>query len=235
MNPFVVVLIGLLIIAVALLVFEALRSLGGISSREWRRELRLAPRQKTMLLLSLLWTFVYVVFLFFWLPQNTFYRLFYQPALILLGGLSLSSIKRRTSKPRALAAFVVAVALANFLFLIYPYSHVEKYPPLAFALELNREWPSGTVVYYGAKNSDESLVRYFTPATRWKPLHPETLAYELTDIHARGATAWLETTAIDQLNSTPEGSHWLQTHSRPESLKQLNDSAYKIRFIQIVP
>ena len=117
---------------------------------------------------------------------------------------------------------MIAVALANFLFLIYPFAHVEKYPPLTFALQLNREWPPGTVVYYALNNSDASLVRYFTPTTQWKqlPAKPE-------------AGAWLETTAIDQIASAPEGRQWLDSHTKKESLKELSDSAYKIRFIQI--
>jgi hypothetical protein len=117
---------------------------------------------------------------------------------------------------------VIAVALANFLFLIYPFAHVEKYPPLTFALQLNREWPPGTVVYYALNNSDASLVRYFTPTTQWKQLKgkPED-------------GAWLETTAIDQIGSTTEGRQWLKTHTKKESLKELSDSSYKIRFIQL--
>jgi hypothetical protein len=174
-------------------------------------------RQKTVLLLSLLWTGVYVSFLFFWLPQNTFYRLFYLPALIILLGLALASIRNT----RALAAFVIAVALANFLFLIYPSSHVEKYPPLAFALQMNDEWPAGTAIYYGAENSDEDLVRYFNPGTRWQLLRSSTIE----------SGAWLETTAIDQLRSTPEGARWLDTHTHKE--RQLTDSAYRIRFVQV--
>ena len=135
-NPAVAVLIVCLVAAVLFLIAQTLLSLR-------RRTLRLEPRIKTILLLSLLWASVYVVFLFFWLPQNTFYRLFYLPALILLVGVVLSPFEKRALVRRfRLAVLVAAVALANFLFLIYPYSHVQKYPPLAFALEMNREWPS---------------------------------------------------------------------------------------------
>jgi hypothetical protein len=224
-NPFVIVLIACLVGAVVLLLFDALRGLfrmvigGGLGERQ------LETRQKTMLLLSLFWTLVYLVFLFFWLPQNTFYRVFYLPALILLLGLGLVSGKRRTSKPRTLAVFVAAVALANFLFLIYPFSHVEKNPPLVFALEMNREWPAGTVIYYGAPNSDQILVRYFNPATQWKLLRPE----EITTLSG----AWLETTAIDQLSASATGSQWLKANARDDSLKELNDGPYKIRFVQV--
>ncbi len=225
MNPFVMVLIVCLAGAVGLLLFYAIRNAGTL--RRWR-ELRLEPRQKTILVLSAVWAGLYLVFLFFWLPQNTFYRLFYLPALILLLGVGLSSRSTKTSPWRGVAAFVTAVALANFLFLIYPFSHVEKYPPLAFALQMNREWPAGTVIYYAAENSDKSLVRYFNPATHWQLLRPgETPNTE--------SGAWLETTAIDQLASTTAGTLWLNTHTRKESLQELNDGAYRLQFVQIGP
>jgi hypothetical protein len=222
MNPLVLVLIAALVAAVAFVLFNVLRSLTIL--RGGGPILRLEKRQKTVLVLSLLWALVYLIFLYFWLPQNTFYRLFYLAPLILLLGLLLSAVQHRVTKRRTLAAFVVAVALANFLFLIYPFSHVEKYPPLAFALEMNREWPPGTVIYYGAANSDQALVRYFNPSTQWKLLRPESMT-------TLGA-AWLETTAIDQISSTAAGADWLRTHTR--SVKELDNGAYKIRFIQVL-
>lgn len=236
LSPLIIVLIAALIMAVLWLLWEAFKKLDNLLSTGRTGELRLQPRQKTVLLLSLLWTALYLAFLFFWLPQNTFYRLFYLPALILLVGLALSSVRNKASQSWALAVFVAAVGLANFLFLIYPFSRVEKYPPLAFALQMNREWRAGTVIYYGAKNSDEGLVRYFNPSTRWKLLDPkslEPLDRELKDIYSKGGTAWLETTAIAQLGTTPEGARWLEAHARKETLKELRDGAYEIRFIQV--
>jgi hypothetical protein len=224
-NPLVVLLIAAFIGAAGLVLFNALRRLAMTILIGRGPKLRLETRQKTVLLLSLLWTSVYLVFLYFWLPQNTFYRVFYLPGLILLAGLLLVAAKNRTAKRATLAMFVVAVALANFLFLIYPFSHVEKYPPLAFALQMNREWPPGTVIYYGAANSDQALVRYFNPSTQWKPLRPESITTLVP--------AWLETTAIDQISSTPAGAQWLNSHARNDSLKELNDGAYRIRFIQV--
>lgn len=229
MNPAIVLLIVLLALTVVWLVFAALRNLPTLQRR--LREARLMPQQKTVLLLALLWSGPYLVFLFFWLPQETFYRLFYLPALILLLGLALAALSfesfRRTF---ATALFVAVVGLANFLFLIYPYSHVEKYPPLAFALQMKREWPPGALVYYAAQNSDESLVRYFNPTTQWKQLPVQAL----TQLPS-GSPAWLETTAIDELSATPGGAQWLQLHARPESLRELNNDAFRIRFIQVNP
>ena len=224
MNPFIVLLLALFLIAVVLSVFAFVLNLASLKPRLHR--LRLLPGQKTTLLLALVWAVVYLIFLFFWLPQNTFYRLFYLPALIILLGLALSAFPRTRRRAFATALFTAAVALANFLFLIYPSSHVEKYPPLAFALQMNRDWPAGTVIYYGAQNSDEALVRYFNRNASWKLLAAE---------YPSDTNAWLETSAIDRLASTPEGTRWLQTHTRSGSLRELNNGDHRIRFVQLSP
>jgi MFS family permease len=219
-----VLLLALFLIAVVLSVFAFVLNLASLKPRLHR--LRLLPGQKTTLLLALVWAVVYLIFLFFWLPQNTFYRLFYLPALIILLGLALSAFPRTRRRAFATALFTAAVALANFLFLIYPSSHVEKYPPLAFALQMNRDWPAGTVIYYGAQNSDEALVRYFNRNASWKLLAAE---------YPSDTNAWLETSAIDRLASTPEGTRWLQTHTRSGSLRELNNGDHRIRFVQLSP
>lgn len=125
-NPLVIVLLLALIATLAFLVFNVVRTLATATLIGRVPKLRLETRQKTALLLSLLWVFMYVVFLFFFLPQNTFYRLFYLPALILLLGLLLAARQNKTAHPRTLTAFVILVALANFLFLIYPDSPIRN-------------------------------------------------------------------------------------------------------------
>ena len=231
LNSIVALLIAVFAVAVLWLIYAVIANVVTLKQRlrgvRLRRDQRLSPQQKSVLWLALLWAIVYLVFLYFWLPQNTFYRIFYLPALIILLGLALSAFPQSASRRTfTTALFVIAVGLANFLFLIYPFSHVEKYPPLEFALQMNRQWPQGTVIYYGAQNSDEALVRYFTPGTDWKLLSAE---------FPKGTGAWLETSAIDRLSATPEGTRWLQSHTRPESLRELNNGAYRIRFIQLGP
>lgn len=125
-NPLVIVLLLALIATLAFLVFNVVRTLATATLIGRVPKLRLETRQKTALLLSLLWVFMYVVFLFFFLPQNTFYRLFYLPAMILLLGLLLAARQNKTAHPRTLTAFVILVALANFLFLIYPDSPIRN-------------------------------------------------------------------------------------------------------------
>jgi hypothetical protein len=233
-NPAITVLLVLLGVAVLFLIFAALWNLRKLKRHV--RSARLEPRQKTVLLLSLLWSGVYLAFLFVWLPQNTFYRLFYLPALILLLGLALAAFEQSGLRRMfTTAIFVGVIGLANFLFLIYPSSHEEKYPPLAFAREMNREWPAGTVVYYAADNSHEGLVRYFNPSTRWLLLKHQLPESELAKIYNEGGSAWFETTAIDQLSATVDGARWLNAHARPESLRELISSKHRIRFVQVVP
>jgi hypothetical protein len=225
MNPAIVVLVLCLIAAILFFLFNLLKNLRA-------PKLLLQTRQKTVLLLALAWTGVYVVFLFFWLPQNTFYRLFYLPALIIVLGLALASVRNTRPETRALAAFVIAAALANFLFLIYPSSHAEKYPPLAFAQQLNREWPAGTVIFYMDESSDVSLVRYFTPQTRWMRMHLKFMddpKAEMRKVYEEGGTVWFETSAID----TYQSDSWFEKHARKETLRELNDGAYRIRFVQV--
>jgi hypothetical protein len=225
LNPAILVLLLCLIAAILFFIFNLLQNLQPA-------KLLMATRRKTVLLLSLLWIGIYVVFLFFWLPHNTFYRLFYLPALIIVLSLALASVKNTRAETRALAAFVIAAALANFLFLIYPSSHTEKYPPLALAQQMNREWPTGTVVFYMDESSDVSLVRYFTPRTRWMRMHLKFMDdpnAEMRNISAEGGTVWFETSAIDAYQS----DQWFQKHVRKETLRELNDGAYRIRFVQV--
>lgn len=225
MNPAIIVLLLGLVAAILFFIFNLVQNLRS-------PKLQVETRQKTVLLLSLLWSGVYVVFLFFWLPQNTFYRLFYLPALIIVLGLALASVRNTRPKTRTFAAFVIAAALANFLFLIYPSSHAEKYPPLAFAQQLNREWPAGTVVFYMNESSDVSLVRYFTPQTRWMRMHLKFMDdrnAEMRKVYAEGGTVWFETSAIDAHQS----DQWFEKHALKETLRELNDGAYRIRFVQV--
>jgi hypothetical protein len=244
-NPLIVVLIAALAAAVLLLIFQLIRNYKKPDLQR-ARALISDLKHKPVALLSALWILVYLVFLFIWMPQHTFYRLFYLPAIIILAGLVLSFYEAAraasTTAPRRrqyrLALLVAALTLANFLFLIYPYAHAEKFPPLAFALEMNREWPRGTVIYYALTNADNSLFRYFNPSTVWKQSDMNdrrALEAELESLDNQGASAWLDDSAIAQLSSTPEGAEWLSAHAREETRRKLIDKSYRIQFVRIEP
>jgi hypothetical protein len=239
LNPLVVLLIVMLAVLLLILVFKIVRNLSR-PGMEWFRALRQDPARRTLALLCILWTSLYLIFLFFLMAHHTFYRLFYLPALIILLGLGLDSYDSvmRLQRKYRLASFVAVLALANFLTLIFPYTHVEKYPPLKLALDMNQTWPRGTVIYFGAQNSDNSLTKYFTQGTQWKQLKPDQLDVIETDLRetsARGGAVWLETSAIDQLGSTPAGAEWLKRHAREGTQHSLVTKAHNIRFVQIVP
>lgn len=241
-NPLIVVLIAALAAAVLLLIFQLARN---YKKPDLRRVRALIGdlKGKPLAMLSVLWILVYLIFLFIWMPQHTFYRLFYLPAIIILAGLVLSfyetaraaALRRRQYR---LALLLAALSLANFLFLIYPYAHAEKFPPLAFALAMNREWPQGTVIYYALTNADNSLFRYFNPSTIWKQSDMndrKALETELQALDAQGASAWLDDSAISQLSSTAEGSEWVSKHAREETRRKLIDKSYRIQFVRIDP
>jgi hypothetical protein len=238
-NPFIIALIVALIALAALLVLTIARNLKTFATR-WRRALKSAAAARPLLLLCALWIAVYTIFLFVWLPQHTFYRLFYLPAIILLIGLlhAGGETLRPPARTYALALIVAVMSLSNFLFQIFPYSHTEKYAPLVLALEMNRDWPQGTVVYYAATNSDNSLFQYFNPPTKWKQLSSDKAADlegELQRVYDEGGAAWLDDSALAQFSSTAEGAAWLALRARAETRRELVDRAYRIRFVQIVP
>jgi hypothetical protein len=238
MSPLIIALVVILAAAASALIWRLIRNFHG-TNFQWRRALE-DSLSKRLMLLCALWAFVYIAFLFFWLPFHTFYRLFYFPALILFVGLVLApNVSPEWSGRKYRAALLVAVlAISNFLFLIYPYSRAQKYPPLALALEMNQTWAGQTVVYYAATNADNALFKYVNPSTQWKQIKTIELQVpesELQEIYSGGGTAWLEATAIDRISSTTEGTKWLSVHAREQTRRALNDPAFNIKFVQIFP
>jgi hypothetical protein len=190
--------------------------------------------------LASVWFGVYLVFLFFWIPQHTFYRLFYLPSLILLCGIALAPYMSSESYRRRWRAglFVAVVSLANFLFVIYPYSRVLKNTPLSLALEIKNGWPDGAVVYYETFHSDNRLVEYFNPTSVWKPVgavETTVLENELRNIYARGGTVWIETAAMERISATPQGAAWLAAHTKAQPAFELATPQYRLKFIRLAP
>jgi hypothetical protein len=237
MSLQVVTLLGLLIGVILFLGFKFIR---GVKTLILNAKLAppLESSLKPMAAVCSLWVCVYLTFLFFWYPYFTPYRLFYLPALIFLLGVVLTryEILRTPARLRYAAMFVAAMVISNFLFFIYPLSHVEKNPPLAMALEMNQTWPRGTVIYYANNNADNELFRYFNPTTTWQKLGEVgegTFEDELQGIYRQGGAVWMDTSALDQLQSSPEGSRWLAEHTRDGRKAELVNKAYRINFVQI--
>ncbi|HEX5702770.1 MAG TPA: hypothetical protein VFX97_06200 [Pyrinomonadaceae bacterium] len=188
-----------------------------------------------LMTLCIIWALVYIVFLFFFIPQNTFYRLFHLPALVILAAIFLTTIQRSPNHVRRYRAalFAAAVFCSNLTLSQYPSSKVVTNPPLQLALKLEQRWPLGMAVYYATPNSDNLLVRYFNPTSVWIQADADVMRREPAKFPEPAHGAWLETTLIEQFELTPEGKVWLDAHTfkRPEF--ELVNRKYRIRFSQL--
>ena len=194
-------------------------------------------RFRDLTILCLVWIVPYVIFLFFFIPQNTFYRLLYLPAVVLLFGSFIAAAESRPNHLRRFRAALFASAMfaANLAFSQYPYSQARSNPPLQLAMKLNQAWPAGTTMYFAEFNSDNSLVKYFNPGTTWIKTTPEELKQQLSRRSTDESPAWIETTLIDRLDETAEGKQWLAAHTVAQPRYELVNSKYRLRFAQVRP
>jgi hypothetical protein len=228
------VLLGLLAASAAAFFWGMVRTL---RLRKQSTISTLSEQSKQLLFVCLLWIGIYLAFLFFWIPKNTFYRMFYLPPLILMIGIFLTKISSQKHLIWALYSLVVTIALANFIFYIYPYSKVRNETPLALALNLNSTWTDHTVVYYAEMNTDNQLVRYFNPSTKWKQLDINSLTEiesDLGNADKNGDTVWIETTAIKTLTREHKEA-WLNKHTCDRGNYTLDNKAYYMLFKQVAP
>ncbi|HLL99625.1 MAG TPA: hypothetical protein VK400_01105, partial [Pyrinomonadaceae bacterium] len=208
---------------------------GGSAQRKFYRE--------PLVLLALMWMIPYLIFLFFFIPGNTFYRLFYFPAVILLIAALLAPLENSGGQKRRrgrLAALVAALCLYNFLFYIYPNSRVRENTPLALALRANQIWSDKTVVFhvpnraaFDLLDTNNRLVRYFNPAAVWKPLNftsAEEFEREIQAIENEGGAVWLDASAIDKLSANQPAAEWLANNSRPADLSL---AAHRMKYVRI--
>ncbi|HEY3104482.1 MAG TPA: hypothetical protein VGJ69_12895 [Pyrinomonadaceae bacterium] len=235
-GPAILVLASLTIAAAAAFLFMLLR--------HWKElkasvvfALRNSGRFKPLTILCVLWIVPYLVFLFFFIPQNTFYRLFYLPAIILLAGMIIAAAESAPNQVRRYRAalFAAVVFFANLTFSQYPYTQPRANPPLELALKLNQIWTTGTTVYFASPNTDDSLIRYFNPGTVWVQAAPDAITRQIQELSPSARVGWLDTTLIDQFESTAEGKAWLEAHTahRPDS--ELVNKKFRIRFRQLKP
>ena len=239
LNPEIIALLVVLVVLAIVLGYDLTRNLRQRGDGSGP-PLKQSAETKALLLLCVVWILSYNAFLFVWLPFHTFYRLFYLPAVILAFGVLLVTRTRSNKNAllRRVALLTAIVAVANFLFLIFPYAHVQKNPPLLLALGMNKIWSPGTVVYYGESNTDNRLFKYFYPTVEWRELAStelDKLEGELQRTYAQGHTSWLEVTASERINSAPGGAAWLDAHTRGQPRYELQDPAFKIRYVQVVP
>ena len=187
--------------------------------------------------LCLVWIASFFIFQYFFIPQHTYYRLFYLPALILWLSTYLVQYEAQPqSKRRYRAALLVgAIAVSNLVFYITPLTQARNYPPVAMALKLNQAWPPGTVVYLASINSDNSLVRYFNPSAVLIEVSPQTLEREVRNLPPGTQSVWMETSLIDIYEATPEGRSWLEAHTARDPEYEFVNDKYRLQFYRLKP
>ena len=167
-GPFMLVTLLLLAVVLAALLTRTLRQRDELGLLRFRIEPSLP------LLVAIVWLTAYAIFLFFWLPSNTFYKLFCLPAIIVIIAHVLMGYQVSHQRPRRyrVALLVATMALANLAFYIFPYSRPDYNQALRFAHRMGRVWSDRTVVYYSDFIVDDWFIRYFNPRTTWKQIDP---------------------------------------------------------------
>ncbi len=182
--------------------------------------------------LPLVWISSYMAFLFFWLPQNTFYRLFYLPALILL--LARAPIWH-ADRIRLIALLTAAACMWNFTVSIYPRSRTETNEVLAFALTHRDEWQPGTLIVYRTFHTDLWTISYFNPQVQWIAL--STAGVDQAERYRREAAEkrqgfWLDGTAYDAIAGAG-GRAWLDSHVDRIRSFVFASASHTIRFYRV--
>ena len=178
--------------------------------------------------LALIWLASYALFLIFWLPNNTFYKLFALPALVILAA-TYWRPGWQVSVRSPYVLVVVLVGLFNLTFAIIPYSNENANAAVAFALHLRGPLTkSPTVVYYQSIGPDDNLVKYFTPSAEWKAFAG---TQELDQELRQGKAVWLDTSAVDTLSVTEPA--WFNGRLAKAEWHELVDSKHHIRFVRL--
>lgn len=180
------------------------------------------PAAASWVRVGVAWLIPYLAFLFVWLPGNTFYRLFYLPALILLlGAWLLWRGAPAAGLGRLPLAVAMLVGLFNLGFFIAPCAQVRSNPPLALAVRMQERWSGPTTVGYGDFNPDNWTLRYFNPATRWVAVDPagglDGFRRLLAGQQREGRTVWLDSSAVRTLEAMgPEAAAFAAALIREE-------------------
>jgi hypothetical protein len=205
-GPFMLVTVLLLVPVLGVLL------VGIIRYRDELKLLQVRFAANLPLLVSSIWLASYALFLFFWLPSNTFYKLFCLPAIVVIVAEAITSYKGQ--RRYRLALLVATMALANLAFYIFPYSRPDYNQAMRFAHRMKHIWSDRTVVYYSDFIVDDWYIRYFNPQTTWKQISPLYGAGNFAQSAERdidsGNDVWVDGTAAAVLtqNGAETTSHF---------------------------
>lgn len=162
---------------------------------------------RRLLPVLLLWWGTYALFLVVWLPRNTFYRLFYLPALVILCAGLLPDVKTRYNR---LAMSVGALFLLNFAFYIYPQTKPDANPTLQIAEEMRTIWRPGDVVYWDVFRMENRTIRYFNPQVEWRELWGRAYTSQIETSFKEGGDVWFDSNALAEFRQKDQDlESWL--------------------------
>jgi hypothetical protein len=224
-GPFMLVTLVLLAVVLVGLIANVVRYRADL------RLLRWPSWANHSLRVAVVWLAAYVVFLFFWLPENTFYKLFCLPAIVFIAAQWLAQY--RGPRRNRLALFAATMALANLALYIFPYSRPDYNQALRFANRMRPLWSDRTVVYYSNFTVDDWLIRYFNPQTTWKAMEPPNSVAAFVEGAGRddasGREVWIDTTAAEVL----AGGGFAASHF--DASQEDNYAKHAIRFFRWTP
>jgi hypothetical protein len=177
-----------------------------------------------------LWAGIYIAFLFFWMPANTFYRLFYLPPMVMV---VVGRLRRAERTRNAVWAFATMLPLWNFSFVVYPQSRPDYNVALRFALAQQRKWLPGTPIVFQRFHPDLWVISYFNQQAAWISLERFNMVQLEANLeYARrvGKLLWLEETAYDLVLADPDGQRWLAVHERTDQLLYFRDAKHRFTF-----
>jgi len=236
-TPLLVILSVLLVCSVGLLTLTLWQT---FRTHADPREMRIIkPKTANLLPLLLTWIGSFAAFLFLWLTEYPYYRLFYLPALILLLGILMKRKHRLPAEEHsyALASFVVVMTLINFTFLIYPYSKTEATPPVDLAIKAKEIWKND-VIYYADFNCDNWMFKYFNKRTTWRPItfnDLQDLREEMLYLKSQGKKTWIDVTAFDQMQQSNDLKQWFADEVSMPAWQGLTSEKHRIKFSLLVP
>lgn len=176
------------------------------------------------------WVGVYAAFLLVWMPQNTFYRLFYLPGLI---AILASMLRDAPTTRRTVWAFVTVLMAWNFCFVVYPQSRPSFNIPLRFALAQQGAWRAGTPILFHRFHPDLWTISYFNQQAAWIGIEQADISQlerHLAAAKAQNTPLWLEETAYEMISANPNAQRWLTAHERPSELIESKDEKHDFRF-----
>ncbi len=181
------------------------------------------------------WAGVFTVFLFVWLTEYSYYRLFYLPAVIFLIGVGVVRLGGQATT--ILGAIVVFMATFNFTAYIYPYAQDAATPPVRLAKDAAAFWTGDVVVLYKDFTCDNWIMRYFNPDTVWIQAdlsNQETFNAYLQSAKVRNQQVWVDTTLLGHLKYKPEIHDWLLDYGKISKPFGLVSKKHHIQFVQVV-